>query len=149
MRIAMDPRDFNQVAIDIVVRRPLTGPAAYRSAISRAYFAVLNAAADVLSGIGHSPGKGDSKHKRLVIYLQQSGDAKLEDAGARIDDLRNQRNSADYDMGDITVERLDKARFAAETARQAIEYLDEFASDSARRDAAADAIARYRAKTRT
>lgn len=77
----MDPRDFNQVAIDIVVRRPPTGPAAYRSAISRAYYASLNVAAEILTGIGHSPGKGDSKHKKLVIYLQQSGDAEVSSAG--------------------------------------------------------------------
>jgi hypothetical protein len=140
----MDPRDFNQVAIDLVVRRPPTGPAAYRSAISRAYFAALNVAADVLSGIGHSPGRGDSKHKKLVIYLQQSEDAQLGSAGVMIDNLRNQRNSADYDMRDTTVEKVSNARFAAETARRAIENLDEFAVDSGRKDSAAAAIAKYK-----
>jgi uncharacterized protein (UPF0332 family) len=145
----MDARDFNQVAIDLVVRRPPTGPAADRSAISRAYYAALNVAADVLSSIGHSPGKGDSKHKRLVIYLQQSGDAKLDNVGRSIDELRSKRNSADYDMRDTRVEMLSNARFAAERARQAIEDLDDFAADPARKKSAADAIAKYRALTRT
>src|SRR5689334_1892905 len=99
----MDPREFNHVAIDIVVRRPSTGPAAYRSAISRAYYAALKVAADVLTSIGHFPGRGDSKHKRVVIYLQQSGDAKLTRAGAMTDELRRKRNSADYDMRNATV----------------------------------------------
>lgn len=145
----MDPRDFNQVAIDIVVRRSPTGPAAYRSAISRADFAAMNVAADVLASIGHSPGKGDSKHKKLTIYLQQSGDAELNDIGRSIDDLRNLRNIADYNMSDATVETLSNARFAAERARQIIEHLDDFAADAARKKSAADAIAKYRAATRT
>ena len=145
----MYPRDFNQVAIDIVVRRPATGPAAYRSAISRAYFAALNVAADILTSIGHSPGKGDSKHKKLVIYLQQSGDAVLDNVGRSIDDMRNERNCADYDMSATRVEKLSNARSAAEKARQAIEHLDDFAADSARKTSAAAAIAKYRAATRT
>jgi hypothetical protein len=60
----MDPRAFNQVTVDIVVRRAPTGPAAYRSAISRAYYAVLNVATDVLTGLGQSPGKGRIHTKR-------------------------------------------------------------------------------------
>jgi hypothetical protein len=145
----MDPRDFNQVAIDIVVRRPPTGPAAYRSAIGRAYFAVLNVAADVLSRIGHSPGKLDAKHKRIVIYLQQSGDLQLTRAGGLLDVLRNKRNAAVYDMGDSSTEKLSAARFAVEMAREAIDFLDQFAADPARQLSAADAIAKYKSKTNT
>jgi uncharacterized protein (UPF0332 family) len=145
----MDPRDFHQVAIDIVVRRPPTGPAAYRSAISRAYYAAMNVAANVLSGIGHSPGKMDGKHKRIVIYLQQSGDPQLMNAGGIIDDLRRKRNTADYDMGSSSIEELSSARFAVETAREAIDFLDQFAADPTRQRSAADAIAAYKAKINT
>ncbi len=145
----MDPRDFNQIAIDIIVRRPPTGPAAYRSAISRAYYGALNVAANALDGIGHSPGKGDSKHKKLVIYLEQTGDAALERAGDSIDELRTMRNRADYDMKDITVETFALARDMVESARKAIEILDQFAADPARQRSAADAIAKYKAKTNT
>jgi hypothetical protein len=140
----MDPRAFNQVAIDLVVRRPPTGPAAYRSAISRAYYAALNVATDVLAGIGQSPGKWDSSHKKVVIDLQQSGDEGLDGAGKRIDQMRTMRNYDDYDMKRLDVEDLSNARRTAETAREAIELLDEFAADAARRKAAADAIARYK-----
>ena len=142
----MDPRDFNQVAIDIVVRRPPTGPAAYRSAISRAYYAALNVATDVLNGIGHSPGKGDSPHKKVVIYLQQTGDVDLETVGTTIDKMRTMRNLADYDMKNPDVETISTAQKTVESARQAIELLDEFATDAARQKTAADAIARYRLK---
>ncbi len=145
----MNPRDFNQVAIDIVVKRPPSGPAAYRSAISRAYYAALNVAADVLTSIGHSPGKGDSKHKKLVIYLQQSGDAELSSVGRSIDTMRTMRNLADYDMMNTTVETLSEARDRAESARLVIEHLDDFTADAARKKSAADAIAKYRAATRT
>ena len=145
----MDPRAFNQVAIDIVVKRPLTGPAAYRSAISRAYFATLNVAADILTSIGHSPGKGDSKHKRVVLYLQQSADPELNSVGRTIDTIRTMRNLADYDMLNTTVETLSEARDRAESAREVIEHLDDFAADAARMKSAADAIAKYRTATRT
>ena len=142
----MDPRAFNQVAIDLVVRRPPTGPAAYRSAISRAYYAAFNVAADVLTGIGHSPGSGDGSHKKVAIYLQQSGDEDLDDAGKSIDQMRTLRNYDDYDMKRLDVEELSNARTTAEMARETIELLDEFTADAARREAAADAIARYKIK---
>jgi uncharacterized protein (UPF0332 family) len=142
----MDPRDFNQVAIDIVVRRPPTGPAAYRSAISRAYYATFNVATNVLNGIGHSPGKGDSQHKKVAIYLQQSGDVALETAGRYIDVMRGMRNQADYEMSNATVETLSTARDMVETARQVIEDLDRFAADPVRERLAADAIAKYKSK---
>jgi uncharacterized protein (UPF0332 family) len=112
----MDPRAFNRVAIDIVVRRPPTGPTAYRSAISRAYHAAFNVAADVLAGIGRSPGSGDGSHKKVVIYLQQSGDAGLDDAGKSIDQMRTMRNYTDYDMKNLDVEEISNARSAAEIA---------------------------------
>src|SRR5205823_4066131 len=99
---------------------------------------------DVLTAIGHAPGKGDSQHKKVVIYLQQSGDAGLGSAGDLIDEMRTMRNRADYDMTNTHVEALSAARNMAETARQAIEHLDEFAADSTRKDAAAGAIAKYK-----
>jgi hypothetical protein len=145
----MDPRDFNQVGVDILVRRAPTGAAAYRSAISRAYYAALNLAADNLTGIGHSPGKRDSKHKRPVIYLQQSGDAGLKRAGDLIDELRTMRNHADYDMMNTTVETPVFARDMVESAQQAIDDLDEFAAVAARKTSAAVSITRYRTTTRT
>jgi hypothetical protein len=145
----MDPRDFNQVAINIIMGRPATGPAAYRTAISRAYFAAMNVAANVLSRIGHSPGKADGNHKKIVIYLQQTGDAQLMRTGGMIDILRRKRNEADYDMANAIIESPLTARSAAETAREAMNYLDEFVADPARQRSAADAIAEYKAKINT
>jgi uncharacterized protein (UPF0332 family) len=142
----MDPRAFNQVAIDLVVRRPPTGPAAYRSAISRAYYAALNVAMDVLAGIGHSPGKGDSSHKKVVIYLQQSGDADLEKVGAAIDKMRSLRNHADYDMKNLDVEEFPLAQKTVELAQWALGQLDDLATDVVRKKAAAEAIAQYKIK---
>jgi uncharacterized protein (UPF0332 family) len=142
----MDPRAFNQVAIDIIVRRPPTGPAAYRSAISRAYYAAFHVAADALAGIGHSPGSGDGSHKKVVIYLQQSGDEGLDSAAKTIDQMRTMRNHADYDMKNLDVEELSNVRRTAEMAQQAIDHLDVFVKDAERKNAAAEAIARYKVK---
>jgi uncharacterized protein (UPF0332 family) len=142
----MDPRAFNQVAIDIVVRRPPTGPAAYRSAISRAYYAALNVAMDLLAGNGHSPGKGDSAHKKVVIYLQQSGDADLDNVGAAIDKMRTMRNHADYDMKNLDVEEFSFAQKTVETAQWALEQLDAFATDAETKKAVAEAISQYKIK---
>lgn len=66
-----------------------------------------------------------------------------------IDILRKKRNEADYDMANAIVEKPLTARSAAETAREVMEYLDEFAADSARKAAVADAIAKYKLKTNT
>jgi len=109
----------------------------------------LNVAASILAAIGHFPGKGDSKHKKVVIFLQQTGDTELERAGDLIDELRTMRNRADYDMMDITVETLALAREMVVIAQQAIEHLDRLAADPARQHPAADAIAKYKLKTNT
>jgi hypothetical protein len=145
----MDPRDFNQVAIDLIVGRPPTGPAAFRSAISRAYYGALIVATDVLNTLGHSPGKSDSQHMKVVFYLQHSGDMALETTGRYINTLRTARNRADYDMMHIPVEGLSFAKDMVEFASKAIDHLDQFAADPARKRSAADAIAKYKSKIST
>lgn len=142
----MDPRAFNQVAIDLIVRRAPTGPAAYRSAISRANYAAFNVAAELLAVIGHDPGQTEGSHKKVVIYLQQSSDEGPDEAGRWIDQMRAMRNHADYDMQDLDSEKLSNARRTAEMAQQVIEILDDFAADATRQKAAAGAIALYKMK---
>ena len=75
-----------------------------------------------------------------MIYLQHSGDLALDNAGDLIDLMRGLRNQADYNMANAAVETLAMARDVAESAREAIEILDQFAADAARMRSAADAI---------
>src|SRR5262249_16682922 len=107
-----------------------------------------NVAMDVLTAIGHAPGKGDGSHKKVVIYFRQSGDVVLETVGTEIDRVRTMRNLGDYDMKDPDVEDISTSRKMVETAQQAIEHLDVFAKDVVRKKAAAEAIAQYKIKIR-
>ncbi|HKI33165.1 MAG TPA: HEPN domain-containing protein [Gemmataceae bacterium] len=73
--------------------------AEWRSATSRAYYAAFHAARDLFRGLGFVVPRADAAHKYLAFRLQNSGNTQLRDAGRELDDLRQLRNEADYDIG--------------------------------------------------
>jgi hypothetical protein len=143
----MNPEEFDQAALEIVLRSPPPGPAWCRTAISRAYFAALNRAAEALAGLGASCGKGPQKHGQAVRFLHATDDPDLKTASATLDHLRTERNRADYDMDDPLVERVAQARRAVEAAKEIMDYLEAVENDPARRTAAESNIKSYKQKT--
>lgn len=68
----MDPRDFHALAVRLATG---TAPAAAdcRTAISRAYYAVFNVAAEHLRGMGFPIGKGAAAHGEVQKCLANGG----------------------------------------------------------------------------
>jgi hypothetical protein len=124
----------------------LPGPALCRTAIGRAYFAILNVAVEILESLGVSCGGGAQKHGLTVRYLYASDDEHLKTASVAIDNLRTERNIADYQMDRTDIEKLVSARKAVEAAKKVIELLDKFESDLSSKDTASKRIAIYKSK---
>jgi len=79
---------------------PASGPAEFRTAISRAYYAAYHSARDFLTGLGINPPAGSVGHGKVPIALQNLTDPAIRQAGNTLDTLKGERNRADYALSD-------------------------------------------------
>jgi uncharacterized protein (UPF0332 family) len=70
----------------------------WRSAVSRAYFAVFHIARRLLQRIGFEVAQGDRAHSYLWMRLANAGHPDVIQAGNDLNYLRRIRNWADYDL---------------------------------------------------
>jgi len=91
----MNGREFLAVAKGLL---GVGTEAAWRSAVSRAYYAVFHAARELLDDLGFAVPRGDRAHGHLWLRLSNCGDRQVQDAGREMNDLRRGRNRADYDV---------------------------------------------------
>jgi uncharacterized protein (UPF0332 family) len=75
-----------------------TTEAEWRSAISRAYFAVFHQARQSFRQAGFSVPRGEQAHAYLWYRLSNCSDPQTQSAGALLNDLRRNRNFSDYDI---------------------------------------------------
>jgi uncharacterized protein (UPF0332 family) len=71
--------------------------AAWRSAVSRAYYAAFHVVWDFFATLRFAVPKADRAHAYLCLRLSNSGRSELVRAGQILQDLRGRRNIADYD----------------------------------------------------
>ena len=91
----MDPLDFLRVADNL---KDSSDEAERRIAVSRAYYSVFNCIkAYLVQNRIHIPSDA-SRHVQLTRYFWNSGIKEAEQLSRTIDDLRTDRNEADYDM---------------------------------------------------
>ncbi|HXG09006.1 MAG TPA: HEPN domain-containing protein [Gemmataceae bacterium] len=91
----MNGRDFLTVAKALL---NAATEAAWRSAVSRAYYAAFHVARQMMEDLGFTVPRGDRAHAYLWLRLSNCGDVQVQDAGRRLNNLRGQRNHADYDI---------------------------------------------------
>jgi uncharacterized protein (UPF0332 family) len=91
----MNSRDFLTLANALAVE---TTEAAWRTAVSRAYYAAFHASRLLLRDLGFRVPRADQAHAFLWMRLSNCGDGHLEAAGQKLQDLRGERNKADYDV---------------------------------------------------
>jgi uncharacterized protein (UPF0332 family) len=70
----------------------------WRSAVSRAYYAVFHRFREWLYRHGIDVGKGGSAHSSLYMGLNNCGELAVSDIADRIDNLRSDRVNADYEF---------------------------------------------------
>jgi len=90
----MDPLDFLKVADNL---KDSSDEAERRTSVSRAYYAVFNCIKSYLVQ-NRIPFFLSGEHGQLIRYLFNSGVKEMEQLSRMIDDLRTDRNEADYNM---------------------------------------------------
>ncbi|MBI2759865.1 MAG: HEPN domain-containing protein [Chloroflexi bacterium] len=91
----MDPHDFLSLARELA---DADTPAHYRTALTRAYYAVYNVACDVFLMLGLPVERGHAGHEIVRERLRTSGVDRLVHVGAQLRRLHNIRVKADYWM---------------------------------------------------
>ncbi len=89
----MIPQDFQNLA-EILSKS--SEPAHLRSAVSRAYYAVYNSAAEMLTSLGFPVTKSSSGHGEVMRKLSNAGNPDVMKAGADVGNLEGARLDADY-----------------------------------------------------
>lgn len=135
----MEPREFLKLAEQLAVIQN-AGPAHYRTAIGRAYYASFNFASQVLAKLGFPLAKNANGHQQAVRLLQQGADGVLETVGGLLGDLHADRIRADYDLQRSGVENLKAAQVAVEIAASIYGDLDAFLADENRKSAVTEAV---------
>jgi hypothetical protein len=80
----MNGRDFLPIARALAAE---TTEAAWRSALSRAYYAAFHVARELMEGMGFAVPKSDAAHKHMAWRLGNCGHAQVEDIGRKLDIL--------------------------------------------------------------
>jgi uncharacterized protein (UPF0332 family) len=112
-------RDFLQIAQVLATD---TSEAAWRSAVSRAYYAAFHEARVLLQDLGFIVPRADRAHAYLWLRLSNCGDIPTQLAGRELNDLRGDRNRADYDL-DQALTQVEAAGHVL-IARRIIQALD-------------------------
>jgi uncharacterized protein (UPF0332 family) len=119
----MSSRDLLEVADDLLGGLK---EAHWRSAVSRAYYAAFHEARRLLRQCGFAAPKSEQAHAYLWLRLSNCGHPDLAHAGVELNDLRSQRNWADYDF-DLSMDQSTAADFV-QAARDVVSLLEQAAA---------------------
>jgi uncharacterized protein (UPF0332 family) len=121
----MTGRDFLDVADELA-----TGAheGHWRSAVSRAYYAAFHFARDLFHRCGFAVPRAERAHNYLSMRLSNCGHPDVIVAGKRLDDLRQARNRADYDLSPPLGE--EEAVKLVDVAAGVVRTLDEAAGNT-------------------
>jgi hypothetical protein len=134
----MDGRAFLDVARDLAGGGT---EAHWRSAIGRAYYALMLEGREALSRWGRTLPRGQNVHTWSRLRFTYAADVDLKEVGLALDDLVQLRNQADYNLAPSPVfASAARALQAIQRATDALARLDAIEADPARRAAAIAAL---------
>jgi len=126
----MKPRDFHYLALRLAEHGRF--PADFRTAISRAYFAVFNLGVELLEDMGFSIPQNARGHNDLYLHFAHSGDADIKNMANQLNNLRTKRNHADYRLAWPDLDRQETAKLYAHNAGRIIDTLNSICSGKRR-----------------
>jgi uncharacterized protein (UPF0332 family) len=115
----MNGRDFLPLAARLAAG---ADEADWRTAVSRAYYAIFHVARRLLTDLNFTVPRADRAHQYLVFRLSNSGEAAVEHAGRDLETLRRLRNRADYD--ELPALTQPQAAAAVQVAQGVVRALD-------------------------
>ena len=126
----MRPHDFWRLADRLIANEK--NPEGFRSALSRAYYSAFLTAVDFLDAMKIALLGVASVHVELLNILGNTGDAALTSARDKLARLRDDRNAADYDLADKSVEGESNAQSRLADAFDVIAELNRCRLDAPR-----------------
>jgi hypothetical protein len=91
----MDPKAFLDLSAEL---KKVDKESYLRTSVSRSYYALFNQLIIFLENNGHSMTKTAEDHKKAYLYLGNCGVEDVEVVASDLDNLRIERNHADYDL---------------------------------------------------
>src|SRR4051812_21474612 len=116
----MDPREFHRLA---AVLTDGAGPAHWRSAASRAFYAVFNLGVLYLRDVVPLR-KGAQAHGQVRNLLATCSDPDLQRVGNDLGELHSRRIDADYDLGNVDAENVVTVRGIIVESEEMIQRID-------------------------
>lgn len=113
----MEPKLFLELAKKLLT---MSSEAAYRSAVSRAYYAVFHAAAVFLDKMGFATARSSQAHGQLPIRFNNCGTKDGVQMARWLKDLHRNRLSADYDLNSSDFNAQFKSAMLIAQAEQAL-----------------------------
>jgi uncharacterized protein (UPF0332 family) len=117
----MEGKDFLELAKKL---QSFADEASLRTSVSRSYYAIFNHVKDFLNTNGISMPKAAQAHEKAHQYLSNSGIDEALDLADDLDNMRNRRNDADYEMRSPKY-AYDKKNCGLISAK-AMQFLDNF-----------------------
>jgi len=111
----MTPADFHAFAANVAARQ--SGPAGFRSAVSRAYYGAYHSARELVEvAMQISCRFGGNEHKGLQRYFLNCQVAEGIQLGQLLENLHQSRREADYELTNLRYETQVQARLCVERA---------------------------------
>ena len=100
--------------------------AARRTSVSRAYYALYHIVREHLISSGIPITTKPEEHQRIVRYLKNSGIDNAKYVGEHMNDIREKRNNADYELSDSSFNKNTCALYCsmAETLVNQLDIID-------------------------
>lgn len=140
----MDANDFLVMAGRLTLAQG-SGPADYRTAISRAYYAVHHLARRVLIEQMKFVCHDDNEHRWVQRHFYNCQIPQVRDVGRLLGNLHEARKNADYDLDDLNIETMVQARFQLERATEIKSRL-QYCTDAANLESIKAEMMDYRAR---
>jgi len=114
-----------------------------RTSVSRSYYGLFNSLAKFIQDNGYELPKAAEAHKITSRYLHNCGVSDMESIAGRLNDLRSERNHADYDMSHSGFESDQHAIFTFIKAKRAYNDFKQATSSGKKRNKISLGIAKY------
>jgi hypothetical protein len=138
----MEPRAFLELARELSGKKD--DEAAWRSAISRGYYALFNAMAIfVHENIERLAGAAED-HQRVYRYFHNCGDDDFMDIASSLSDLREDRNECDYKLASRRFADMNTVRLVFKKAEIAFEGFQRMAGRTANKKRVIKGIRDYK-----
>jgi len=137
----MDPKDF--IDLSQALCKQINHEAALRSAVSRSYFGLYNLLYQFLVSHGISLSNGADAHKKTCHCFHNCNFTDIEKLALILEDLRRERNRADYNLSIDKFRDPNVASMTTIKARAAFNDFIKITSDHTNRNTIINGIKTY------